>query len=93
MANPIVPTEPTSIEKLAPGTRVRVTQQIPCGTRAIKTSAVGAIVKTEQSPTGSWFAHARNDKFWLDRMTIRTDDGEIVELILDGFSQIEVMPD
>ena len=91
MANPMVPTAIDPTQALAPGTRVRVTQQIPCGTRSVQTEAVGSIVKTEQRPTGSWFAHAKGDKLWLDRLTLRSDDGEIVDLILDGFTQIEVV--
>ena len=91
----MVPTAQPATQTLPPGTRVSVTQQIPAGSgrEAVRTQTVGAIVKAEQCPTGSWFAHAKNDKLWLDRLTIRTDDGEIVELILDGFSQIEVLED
>ncbi|MBI5763401.1 MAG: hypothetical protein HZA51_07745 [Planctomycetes bacterium] len=33
-------------------------------------------------PTGSWFAHGKNDRLWLNRLRLLKDDGEVVELIL-----------
>ena len=72
-----------------PGKRVRVTQQIP-RTAAVWTNSVeGVIVQSERAKTGSWFAHAKDDQLWLDRLEIRKDDGEIVVLNLDQYSVIE----
>ena len=70
-----------------------VTQQIPQREEVWSTTARGTVVKLEQAKTGSWFAHAKDDRLWLDRLTIRTDDGEIVELILDRYTKIEVLGD
>ena len=50
---------------------------------------VGTVVSYQQKPTGSWYAHSRNDKLWLDRLTLRKDDGEITTLNLDEYSAIE----
>ncbi len=41
--------------------------------------------------TGAWFAHAKGHKFWLDRLEVHTDDGEIVDCILDAYTHIEVV--
>lgn len=72
-----------------PGARVRVSQQI-ARTREPWTSSVeGVIVGYEQSKTGSWFAHAKDDRLWLERLTLRKDDGEIVVCNLDQFSRVE----
>jgi len=30
-----------------------------------------------QQQTGSWFAHSKDDKLWLDRLLIRKADGEL----------------
>jgi hypothetical protein len=60
------------INAFAPGTRVRVTQQMP-----------------QTHRTGSWFAHGKDDKVWLDRLELRRDDGELVTLNLDQWSMIE----
>ena len=75
---------------LVPGVRVKITQQI-AGRDYTWTSEVrGTVVSYEQKQTGSWFAHSRGDKLWLDRLTVRKDDGELTTLILDEFSHIEI---
>lgn len=72
-----------------PGARVRVSQQIPRTREAWTTSVEGVIVGYEQSKTGSWFAHSKDDRLWLDRLTLRKDDGEIVVCNLDQYSRVE----
>ena len=73
-----------------PGTRVRVTQQIPRSDGSDWSGAVeGVITRYQQSKTGSWFAHAKGDRLWLDRLELRLDDGEITILNLDQYSVIE----
>jgi hypothetical protein len=57
----------------APGTRVRVTQQLPAVRRVATTSLTGTVVRYRQSQTGSWFAHALHDRLWLDRLELRLD--------------------
>jgi hypothetical protein len=78
-------------DQFHPGTLVEVTQQIPQANKTWTTKARGTVIKFEQEKTGSWFAHSRHDKLWLDRLTLRKDDGEIVELILDMYTHIEVV--
>lgn len=76
-----------------PGTRVRVTQQLP-QTHAVWASSVeGKIVRYRQAETGSWYAHAKNDRLWLDRLELELDDGELVVLNLDHYSRIEDLTD
>ena len=78
-------------EIYTPGTRVRVTQQIPMGARAESTTVEGAVVRFSQEKTGSWFAHSKDDKLWLDRLEIVKDDGEHVVFNLDQYSRVEVL--
>jgi len=73
----------------APGTRVRVTQQIPAVRRTASTTVEGTVVRYRQSKTGSWFAHGLHDKLWLDRLELRKDDGEVVVLNLDQYSVVQ----
>ena len=73
----------------APGTRVRVTQQIARRDEAWINTVEGVITRYQQAKTGSWFAHAKDDQLWLDRLELRTDDGELTTLNLDQFSVIE----
>ena len=82
--------DPEIRKQLTPGARVKVTQQIPARDYAWSTAVTGTIVGYEQKQTGSWFAHSKNDKLWLDRLTLRKDDGEISTLILDEYSNVQV---
>lgn len=74
---------------LSPGTRVRVTQQVPQVADVWTTTVEGTVVRFRQAKTGSWFAHGADDKLWLDRLEVRLDDGELVTLNLDRYSVIE----
>ena len=76
--------------QLKPGAKVRVTQQIAARDYTWSTPVSGTVVDFEQKPTGSWFAHSKNDRLWLDRLVIRKADGEISTLNLDEFSHIEI---
>ena len=77
-------------DRLRPGAQVKVTQQIPARDYDWTSEVRGTVVSYEQKQTGSWFAHSRGDKLWLDRLTLRKDDGELTTLNLDEFSRIEI---
>lgn len=78
-----------------PGQRVRVTQQVVRADRpnggTMTTTVEGTVVSFDQQKTGSWFAHSKDHKLWLDRLRIRKDDGELVTLNLDQNSNIEIV--
>src|SRR5688500_699722 len=80
-------------KNLRPGVRVKVTQQIAARNYTWTTDVRGTVMEYEQKQTGSWFAHSRDDKLWLDRLLVRKDDGELTTLILDDYSHIEIEPD
>ncbi len=69
---------------------MKVTQQIAGRDFAWTSDVTGTILSYEQKPTGSWFAHSQDDKLWLDRLTLRKDDGELTTLNLDEFSHLEI---
>ena len=77
--------------QLEPGTVVEVTQQTPLPTGALVATVRGTVVEAEQRKTGSWYAHARHHKLWLDRLVLRKDDGEIVVLHLDPYSRVKII--
>ncbi len=79
------------VEQLRPGARVKVTQQIAGRYYAWPTDIVGTVVSYEQRPTGSWYAHSKNDRLWLDRLQLRKEDGELTTLNLDEFTHIELL--
>ena len=76
---------------LVPGQRVRVIRQMPhrdqCWTPAVE----GEIVSYRQEATGSWYAHSKNHKLWLDRLMIQHDDGELTDCVLDVYTRIEAV--
>lgn len=79
----------TTLTSYQPGQRVRVTQQIPRQTGALKISVEGTIQRFGQQKTGSWYAHSKDHKLWLDRLELKKDDGEIVVVNLDRYSVVE----
>jgi hypothetical protein len=82
-----------SIRKsLVPGAKVIVTQQIAhrIAAKAWVNGVAGTVIEYMQKPTGSWFAHSKNEKLWLDRLKIQKEDGELTTLILDKYSHVEI---
>ena len=77
---------------IKPGMRVRVTQQIAFALASATTTVEGTVLRFGQQKTGSWFAHAKDDKLWLDRIELKKDDGEIVVCNLDQLSRVEALP-
>ncbi|MFI4898394.1 MAG: hypothetical protein ACIARR_11275 [Phycisphaerales bacterium JB059] len=82
----------TSVE-LGKGVRVRITQQVPRQSGAMTTSVEGVILRVGQQKTGSWYAHSKDKKLWIDRVELRKDDGEITYVNLDQHSHVEILSD
>ena len=76
---------------IQPGLRVRITQQLPRLSGSGQTTIEGVVVRYGQQKTGSWFAHSKDKKLWLDRLEIRRDDGEMVHCNMDQYSVVEVI--
>ena len=74
-----------------PGQRVRITQQVPRQSGDTTITLEGTVVKFAQGKTGSWFAHSKDHKLWLDRLELRRDDGEQIVCNLDQYSRVEVL--
>jgi len=73
------------------GDRVRVTQQIPRQSGSQVSTTEGVVLSFGQSKTGSWYAHSKDHKLWLERIEVQKDDGEKVTLNLDQYSRIDVL--
>ena len=78
-------------KQIVPGARIRVTQQIAARHYSVSAVVEGTVMAYQQKPTGSWYAHSRDDKLWLDRVTLKKTDGEISTLNLDDYSHIELL--
>ncbi|MGN6368319.1 MAG: hypothetical protein ACTHN5_08680 [Phycisphaerae bacterium] len=77
--------------RYAPGSVVRITQQIPRRTDTVVTTVTGTVMRQERQPSGSWYARNAGSKVWLDRLVIRKEDGEITILNLDEYTVVEVI--
>jgi hypothetical protein len=76
---------------LRPGAKVKITQQIAARDHTWTSDVIGTVMNFEQKQTGSWYAHSKNDKLWLDRVLIKKADGELTTLILDDYSRVELL--
>ncbi len=70
---------------------MRITQQVPRLSGAMSTSVEGEIIRVGQQKTGSWYAHSKDKKLWIDRVELRKDDGEIAHVNLDQHSHVEIL--
>jgi len=82
-----------AIDQFKPGQKVAIVQQIAQRDETWTIRVEGTVVSAEQKKTGSWFAHSKDDRLWLDRLTLRKDDGEIVVCNLDPYSRVELLAD
>lgn len=76
---------------LSPGMRVRIVQTIHFGSRQTVTEVTGEVLRVGQQKTGSWFAHGKDDKLWLDRVELRKADGELVKVNIDAHTLVEIL--
>lgn len=84
---------PLSAHEYRVGQRVRVTQQIPRARDTFTITLEGVVRRFGQQKTGSWFAHSKDNKVWLDRLELQRDDGEIIVCNLDQYSRVELLQD
>ena len=80
-----------TIDELKPGLRVRVTQMVDRRAGDWQATVVGVIQAVEEQKTGSWYAHAKDDKLWLHRLRLLKDDGEITVLNVDERTKLELL--
>lgn len=77
--------------RFQPGQLVRIIQQVPRRSGTMTTRVEGTVRSFGQSKTGSWFAHSKDKKLWLDRVEIEKADGELAIVNLDQYSRIEAV--
>jgi hypothetical protein len=80
-----------TLERLSPGSRVRITQAIDKRAEVWAAPIEGTLLEVLRAPTGSWYAQGKDDRYWLQRVRIRKDNGEESLLSLDQNSLIEVL--
>jgi len=79
------------LDTLKPGQRVRITQTIDRRDQDWQRTVVGVIQSVQPEKTASWFAHAKNGKYWLWRIRLAKDDGELTTVNVDPHTRIEIL--
>ncbi|TVQ62051.1 MAG: hypothetical protein EA378_06190 [Phycisphaerales bacterium] len=82
---------PDAQHTLQPGTRLRITQSVPRQSGAMTTAVEGLVLRAGQQKSGSWFAHTRDHKVWIDRVELQKDDGELVHCNIDQHTRVEIL--
>lgn len=77
--------------ELKPGQRVRIFQEIDRREGNWRNEVIGTVVEVSPQKTGSWNAHGRDDRLWLNRIRIRKADGEESLISVDQFTRCEVL--
>lgn len=77
---------------LKPGQKIRVRQAIDRREGEWQLDVTGTIVQVELEPTGSWYAHAKDDKLWLTRIRLKKDSGELTTLTVDQHTEVDLLP-
>lgn len=80
-----------TIQDIIPGQHVKITHQHPRGTGDLLNTVEGIVLRFGQSKTGSWYAHSKDGRLWLDRIELRKPDGELVTCNLDQYTTIDVI--
>ncbi|MEO1585259.1 MAG: hypothetical protein AAFR96_11905 [Planctomycetota bacterium] len=75
------------------GQVVRVVQQIPRLSGPQVAVVEGEVVSFGFGKTGSWFAHSKDKKLWVERLELKKADGELVMLNLDQYTRVELVGD
>lgn len=76
---------------VTPGMRIKVTQSIKRREGDWETEVVGTVLSVEPQPTGAWYAHGKDDKYWLVRLELQKDDGERTLISFDQNTRITVL--
>lgn len=80
-----------TIQECKPGQRVRITQEIERREGNWNKHVEGVVHEIKLQKTGSWYAHGKDDKLWLCRVTLRKPDGELSKLTIDPLTEIELL--
>jgi hypothetical protein len=88
----MIPTA-TGKPKYAPGTRVRVTQQVRVGHRRWATQVEGIVELEGRRPVGGIEMGGKASYIQQPTLRLRRDDGEITEVAVDSATEVVVVTD
>ena len=73
------------------GQRVRIHQEIDRREGNWVNEVEGTVLELMAEKTGSWFAHGKNDKLWLNRVRLQKDNGEQTVISVDQHTRYEIL--
>lgn len=76
---------------LKTGQRIRIRHSIDRREGAWERVVEGTIISVKAEPTGSWYAHGKDDKLWLQRVVLRKADGELTSVAIDPATSVELL--
>ncbi len=66
-----------TLAQLEPGQPIRIVQTINRREGAWQKEVSGTLLEVLDAPTGSWYAHGEQDRYWLRRLRIKKACGEV----------------
>jgi hypothetical protein len=79
------------LEDLKVGQRVRIHHTIDRREGDWRCAVEGVVQAIEKKTTGSWYAHSKDNKWWLMRVQLQKDGGEISSINIDSLAEIELL--
>ncbi len=79
------------IDECKPGQRVCVRQTIDRRAGDWRGSVEGVVQSVDLEKTASWYAHSKDGQYWLVRLRLQKDDGEVTLLNVDSRTEIELL--
>lgn len=73
------------------GQRIRIHQEIDRREGNWINTVEGIVLSMKAEPTGSWYAHGKNDKLWLYRIRLRKAGGEVTTISVDQHTRVEIL--
>lgn len=90
---PVSPEVVSVLERLQPGQRIRITQNIRVGQKHWQTAAEGAFRGVNYLATGLSTQRVPEDDIIVPTVHFKKDNGELSSIALDEHSRIEILPD
>lgn len=81
------------VDQIKPGQRVRIHQEIDRREGNWVNTVEGTVVAAQPEKTGSWHAHGRDARLWLNRIRLKKPDGELTTIVIDQHTRLELVSD
>lgn len=75
--------------EIKPGMHVKIRQIIHRREGDWVREVQGEVVEIRSEPNHSWYAHAKDNQYWIRRIVLKKPDGELSTLTLDSHSDIQ----